>query len=49
MYSVETARAFDLDAELQLWIGGNPQPIAKKFNKRVDVYALQGLLTQFVK
>lgn len=49
MYSVETTGAFDLDAELKLWIGSNPQPIEKKFNKSVDVYAVQGLLTQLVK
>jgi len=49
MYSVETTGAFDLDAELKLWIGSNQQPIEKKFNKSVDVYAVQGLLTQFVK
>lgn len=49
MYSVETTGAFDLDAELKLWIGSNQQPIEKKFNKSVDVYAVQGLLTQLVK
>ena len=49
MYSVETTGAFDLDAELKLWIGSNPQPIEKKFNRSVDVYAVQGLLTQLVK
>ena len=48
-YSVETTGAFDLDAELKLWIGSNSQPIEKKFNKSVDVYAAQGLLTHFVK
>lgn len=49
MYSVETTGTFDLDAELKLWIGSNPQPIEKKFNKTVDVYAVQGLLTQLIK
>ena len=49
MYSVETTGTFDLDAELKLWIGSNPQPIEKKFNRSVDVYAVQGLLTQLVK
>lgn len=49
MYSVETTGAFDLDAELKLWIGSNPQRIKKKFNRSVDVYAVQGLLTQLVK
>ena len=49
MYSVETTGTFDLDAELKLWIGSNPQPIEKTFNRSVDVYAVQGLLTQLVK
>ncbi len=49
MVSVETTGAFDLDAELKLWIGSDSVPIEKKFNKSVDVYAVQGLLTQFVK
>ena len=49
MYSVETTGTFDLDAELKLWIGSNLQPIEKKFNRSVDVYAVQGLLTQLVK
>ena len=49
MYSVETTGTFDLDAELKLWIGSIPEPIEKKFNKSVDVYAIQGLLTQFIK
>ena len=49
MYCVETTGTFDLDAELKLWIGSNPQPIEKKFNRSVDVYAVQGLLTQLVK
>ena len=49
MYSVETTGSFDLDAELKLWIGSSGQPIGKKFNKGVDVYAVQALLTQMVK
>ena len=49
MYSVETTGSFDLDAELKLWIGSREQPIEKKFNKGVDVYAVQALLTQLVK
>lgn len=48
MYSVETTGTFDLDAELKLWIGSNPRPIEKKFDKSVDVYAVQALLTQLV-
>ena len=48
MFSVETTGTFDLDAELKIWIGSNPQPIEKKFNKSVDIYAVQGLLAQLV-
>ncbi len=48
MFSVETTGTFDLDAELKLWIGSNPQPIEKKFNKSVDIYAVQGLLAQLI-
>ena len=48
MFSVETTGTFDLDAELKIWVGSNPQPIEKKFNKSVDVYAVQGLLAQLI-
>ena len=48
MFSVETTGTFDLDAELKLWIGSHTQPIEKKFNKSVDVYAVQGLLAKLV-
>ncbi len=49
MVSVETTGAFDLDAELKLWIAAIRFRLIKKFNQSVDVYAMQGLLTQFVK
>lgn len=48
MYSVETTGSFDLDAELKLWIGSREKPIEKKFNKGVDVYAVQALLAQLI-
>lgn len=48
MFSVETTGTFDLDAELKIWIGSNPNPIEKKFNKSVDIYEVQGLLAQLV-
>ncbi|MFT3661827.1 MAG: PH domain-containing protein [Gordonia sp. (in: high G+C Gram-positive bacteria)] len=47
-YAVETAGTFDLDAELKIWISGNPAPIEKRFNKQVDIYELQAVLTQFI-
>jgi hypothetical protein len=47
-FSVETAGHFDLDAELKIWLSGNPTPIEKTFTKGVDIYEVQAILTQFV-
>ena len=46
-FSVETAGAFDLDAELTIWISGG-QGITKQFGRGVDVYEVQALLAAFV-
>lgn len=44
-FSIETAGTFDLDAELKIWISGEPQPsIKKQFNKSVNVYDVQKIL-----
>jgi hypothetical protein len=47
-FSVETAGAFDLDAELKIWLSGAAMPIQKTFTKGVDIYEVQAILTQFV-
>lgn len=47
-FTVETAGTFDLDAELKIWITGNPVPLQKKFNKQLDIYQLQALLAAYV-
>lgn len=48
-FSIETAGTFDLDAELKIWVSSESQPsIKKQFNKSVDVYQVQKLLTQYV-
>jgi hypothetical protein len=47
-FAVETAGNFDLDAELKIWLSGNPLPIQKTFTKGVDIYEVQALLTQYV-
>ncbi|MEV6398544.1 PH domain-containing protein [Streptomyces sp. NPDC051907] len=47
-FAVETAGTFDLDAELKIWISGSPTPVQKTFTKGVDIYEVQGILTQFV-
>jgi hypothetical protein len=48
-FSIETAGTFDLDAELKIWISGEPNPSVKKqFNKSVNVYEVQKLLAQHI-
>jgi hypothetical protein len=46
--SVETAGHFDLDAELKIWISGNPVPIQKRFNKQLNIYHVQSILAGYV-
>ncbi len=47
-FSIETSGHFDLDAELKIWISGNPAPIQKQFNKSLKIYALQAVLATYV-
>ena len=47
-FSVETAGSLDLDAELKIWVSGNPAPIQLKFNKKLNIYTVQGVLAGYV-
>ncbi len=47
-FSVETAGHFDLDAELKIWISGNPLPIQKRFNRNLNIYHVQSVLAGYV-
>lgn len=47
-FSIETAGHFDLDAELKIWISGNPMPIQKRFNKNLNIYKVQSVLAGYV-
>ena len=48
-FSIETAGHFDLDAELKIWVTGDALPtIAKKFNRKVNIYDLQKILANHV-
>ncbi|MDA3927123.1 MAG: PH domain-containing protein [Kiritimatiellae bacterium] len=47
-FSIETAGSFDLDAELKMWVGSDPSPISKKFNKKVSIYDLHAVLAKHV-
>jgi len=45
-FSVESAGHFELDAELKIWIGSDPVPLTKKFNREVNIYDLQKVLAK---
>lgn len=47
-FSVETAGTFELDAELKIWISGNPIPLQKTFNKKLSIYEVQAVLASYV-
>ncbi len=47
-FSIETAGHFDLDAELKIWVGSDPEPIETKFNKKVNIYDVQKVLAAHV-
>ena len=47
-FSVETAGSLDLDAELKIWVAGNPAPIELKFSKKLNIYAVQAVLAGYV-
>jgi hypothetical protein len=47
-YSVETAGHFDLDAELCLYVSSSTLPLKKTFNKSVNIYEVQAVLSQYI-
>jgi hypothetical protein len=47
-FSVETAGTFDLDAELKIWLTGDPAPIQLQFNKKLSIYSVQSVLAGYV-
>lgn len=47
-YSVETAGHFDLDAELCIYISSSTVPLKKTFNKSVNIYEVQAVLSQYI-
>lgn len=47
-FSIETAGTFDLEAELKIWISGSGEPIQKTFNKQLNIYHVQRVLSEYV-
>lgn len=48
-FAVESAGVLDLNAEMKIWLLGNPVPVLhKKFNKTLNIYELQSVLARYV-
>ncbi|MEC4803021.1 MAG: PH domain-containing protein [Jaaginema sp. PMC 1079.18] len=47
-FSIETAGHFDSDAELKIWIGSDPMPLEKKFDRSVSIYDVQKVLATHI-
>ena len=47
-FSIETAGTFDMDAELKIWISGQPMPFQQTFNKKLSIYQVQAVLASYV-
>ena len=47
-FSIETAGALDLDAELKIWVTGGQAPYQLQFNKKLSIYEVQKVLAGYV-
>jgi hypothetical protein len=47
-FAVETAGHLDLEAELKIWISGNPTPIEKTFTRGRTILEVQKALATYV-
>ncbi len=44
MFSVETAGSFDTDAELRIWVSGQPQPFVQNLSRGANLAGIQKAL-----
>ncbi|KTR06732.1 cytoplasmic protein [Aureimonas ureilytica] len=44
MFSVETAGSFDTDAELRIWVSGQPQPFTQNLSRGANIAGIQKAL-----
>ena len=47
-FSKESAGYFDLEAELKIWVGSDPTPIAKEFKRSVNINEVYAVLSKYV-
>ena len=46
MFSIETAGHFDMEAELRIWLSGQPAPIARSLGRNAGAQEIVALLAQ---
>ena len=46
-FSKESAGTFDLDAELKIWLGSEPNPLTKEFKAGDDIDQVYKILSQY--
>jgi hypothetical protein len=47
-FAVETAGHFDLEAELTIWISGQPAPVRRQFTRGRTIFEVQKALAAYV-
>jgi hypothetical protein len=47
-FLVETAGTFDMDAEMKIFISGNPVPYKREFKRGTDIKGVQKTLAEFI-
>ncbi len=47
-FSKESAGTFDLDAELKIWIGSEPEPLTKEFKSGDNINDVYRIISQYV-
>ena len=47
-FAVETGGTFDRDAELRIWISGDPHPLEREIRKGADILGVQRTLAEHV-
>ena len=47
-FSIETAGTFDLDAEMKIYVSGNPVPFQREFKKGTDIIGVQQTLARYI-
>ena len=46
MFSIETAGHFDLEAELRIWLSGQPEPLMRSLGRNAGAQEIVALLAQ---